>query len=150
MSSQFRKGQKPNLRHGMLSFLAVGSLPKGASYVTKSMRRFRAALDAAVVAAHGELSLAHAAVAQTAVRHEVVSLLAQRWLRLRFDSLSDADRLAYARQIAASSDARDKAIRSLGLNRADTGRQIIDVLYDGSPSTAASTTDGGDDDRDSD
>jgi hypothetical protein len=93
------------------------------------MRGFRQSLEKAVAEVHGTVSLQHAAIIQTVIRHETVAQLAQRWLRLRFDALTDSDRLNFVRQIAASSDARDKAMRSLCLDNTTNGGRILDALY---------------------
>jgi hypothetical protein len=79
--------------------------------------RLRAALETAVREQSGEVSIVAAATIQSAVRHETVALLAARWLRQRAEAMTDADRLNYARAIAAASDARDKCIKTLGIER---------------------------------
>jgi hypothetical protein len=127
------------LQSGRFAFITSGSLPRGCSYVSRLLRGFRGALEKAVRDVHGEVSIAHALLIQTASRHEGTSILCQRWLRQRLDALTDADRLLYLRQIAQSSDARDRCVKQLGLDRVDAHR-VINVLYADAPA-AASTDD---------
>ena len=103
--------------HGIHSWLIIGKLPKGASYVRRVINRMKTELQAAVVEVKGELTVPDAALCQSAARHEGVVLLATRWLRERGNDMSDSDRLAYMRQISTGTDNRDRAIKALGLRQ---------------------------------
>ena len=47
--------RRNNLQHGLRS--SLGSLPKGASYVARELKRLRLLLEAAVLAAKGKVSI---------------------------------------------------------------------------------------------
>jgi hypothetical protein len=100
-------------RHG----LRGQGVPRGCTGVTKSINHFRRQLEQAVVNAHGEITLVHACLINTAYRYERHAQLAQRWLLVAYDDLSHADRLNYSREAARASAERDKAIMALNLNR---------------------------------
>lgn len=122
-------GNRNAVTHGIYSFLAMGSLPKGASYIRRQLSRLEDALRDAVLDKHGEISLLRAALVQTACRHEGRALLLSRWLRDRAGQMSDHDRMVYLREIGNASDARDRALKALGLD--NNGRDVIDALYCG-------------------
>jgi hypothetical protein len=98
-------------RHG----LRAGALPKGCAYIKRIVDELRRRIEAAVVAEHGAIPLVAAASINTATRWERHALLAQRWLRLRADEMSDDQRLAYSRDVAKASAERDKALATLRL-----------------------------------
>jgi hypothetical protein len=109
------------MRHG----LAAGRLPKGCAYITRAVTRFRAGLEAAMVAAGLPIGLVEAATIQTAVRWERHACLCLRWLRT--EELDPDQRLTFSREIARASSERDKCLRLLGLNHrlaADPWRQL--------------------------
>ena len=121
-------------RHG----LCAGRLPKGAAYVKRTCDGLRRAIEAEVLARHGELSLHHAALIQSAIRWERHALLVQRWLRLDCDRMDMATRLAYSRDIARASAERVKCLTALRLDR-DRSRDILATLY--APHREPETTD---------
>lgn len=100
------------LRHGRFSVL--GAAPKGAGYIKRMVGQARRQLEAACVAAHGEIDITNAALINSACRAERHALLCGRWLKLEVDA-SPETRLALSREIVAASEKRDKAIRSLNL-----------------------------------
>lgn len=111
-------------RHG----LTIGAkLPAGAGYVARTTGQFRTALESAVVAAKGEITLIDAASIQSAVRWERHALLCQRWLVKEAAELSAGDRLAFSREIARASSERDKCLDRLGIDRNE--QSIFDALY---------------------
>lgn len=103
------------LQHG----LTAGSLPPGCSYITNRTKAFRSALQAAVLAVKGEVSIVDAASINTATRAERLALLAGRWLRLSAHEMTHDQRLAYAREVVKASEQRDRALRALNLDAAD-------------------------------
>lgn len=125
---RFAKGNKVNMKHGRYSYLAMGRAPQGCEYIGRLVGQFRKALEAAVTEKHGEVALYHAALIQSACRHEGRAQLLTRWLRL-CDELSYADRLATLKEVGAASDARDKALKAIGLHDVDDRQTIIDQLY---------------------
>jgi len=104
-------GNKNSIRHG----LTTGSLPPGSSYVVKITNLMRISLESMVIEAKGEIGLVDAAAINTACRWERHALLAQRWLRLGFDTMEPDQRLTFSREIARASSKRDKCFRSLDL-----------------------------------
>jgi hypothetical protein len=118
-------------RHG----LTLGSaLPKGTAYISRSIVRFRLALEAAVVAARGAVGLYEAAAIQTACRWERHALLAQRWLRVE-KQLDPDQRLTFSREIARASTERDKCLKLLGIDA--TGRSDPWAALDAASKPAA-------------
>lgn len=112
------------MRHG----LACGSLPRGCGYVLRITQKLRDFIEEAVRRRHGELSLWHGSVIQTALRWERHAMLAQRWLRKEHDQLTADQRLNFSREVARASSERDKCLRLLGLDRSQTAT-IIEALY---------------------
>jgi hypothetical protein len=115
---QWAKGNKASLRHG---FYALGALPKGASHVRRLAGQFRAALTRLVRERHGGVDLVQGGLILSATRHEARAGLLQRWLRDEGDSLPLADRLGLVREIGVATDARDRAVKALGLDEAPSG-----------------------------
>lgn len=114
-------------RHGTWSFLALGRLPKGASFIRRLMGGLRRELEKAVAATHGEVSLPHAALVTTICRHEGRALLFSRYLALEGDGIKLAERVSILEAIGRATDARDKAIKALDLAASgdtDPWRQI--------------------------
>jgi hypothetical protein len=100
------------LRHG----LRAGKLPPRLQYIEHRINDFRRQLEDAVSERKGEVSIIDAAGINSACKWERHGLLAQHWLRKEADNLSAGDRLKFSEAIAKASDARDKNIRSLGLD----------------------------------
>jgi uncharacterized protein YjcR len=118
------KGGAPALnrsaeRHGAWGFLALGRLPKGASYIRRLMGELRRELEKAVAATHGEVSLPHAALVTTVCRHEGRAMLLSRYLALeseKGDGIKLAERVSILEAIGRATDARDRAIKQLDLS----------------------------------
>ena len=125
-------GQKGNLnrfKHGCSHLRIAGSkLPKGCMRAERIRNVLRSLLEAAVLARRDEIDVYHACLIQTAIRWETHSRLAARWLRLQYDQLSPADRLAYSREVASASTNRDRCLRALGIDRQAAGN-LLDRLY---------------------
>lgn len=117
-------GNLNSLRHG----LTCGSIPQGSTYISRSVHEFRRAVEDALIAAKGEVSLYDAALVQTAARHETHALLAARWLRREFESMSLDQRLMFSREVGRASSERDKCLKLLNLDR-DARANIFDGLY---------------------
>jgi len=140
--------------HGVRGFLTVGSMPAGCVPIQRALRRLRVALEDAVAAKHGEVDLYHGALIHSATRHEGRAQLLQRWLRIQGDErtivtktatqetngattkaatskqtgLSLLERMAVLREIGQATDARDRCLRLLGLDRSDK-TDIFAALY---------------------
>jgi hypothetical protein len=63
------------------------------------------------------VSLSKACIIQSICRHEAQCLLLQRWLRKGEASMSTDQRLAHLRQVGNATEARDRAVKSLALDR---------------------------------
>lgn len=86
-------GNANGLRHGLRSSgsvidvrIGLGSMPAKLKRVERAVNSFRRMIEAAAVAAHGNIGVYHAALIQSACRHETHALLASRWLRLKWTS----------------------------------------------------------------
>lgn len=141
---QFTKGHRYSLRHGVHRYLQVGRMPAGCSHLTSAIRGLEAELTDVVKATHGGLMVAHKALIQSACRHEARAALVQYWLCERAKKMTDSDRLAYLREIGAASDARDRCLKALGLDRA--ARDTLDSLFLPPPDEPADEPAAGDSD----
>jgi hypothetical protein len=118
------KGNTNALRHGMRG----GKLPKGCQYIENRVNALRRQVESALIEAKGEINIVDAAAVNSILKWERHGLLAAHWLRHEAEKLSASDRLRFSEAIAKASDSRDKAIRSLGLDR-DKADNVLDVLY---------------------
>jgi hypothetical protein len=109
------KGNANAMRHGMRG----GKLPAGCQYIEQRVNSLRRQVEAAIVEAKGEIGIVDAAAVNSILKWERHGLLAAHWLRKEADKLSAADRLRFSEAIAKASDARDRNIRSLGLDVKD-------------------------------
>jgi hypothetical protein len=99
-------------RHGLVS----GNLPRGCAYVVRIVNQYRAAVESAVIEAHGKIDVYHASLIQTVCRWERHALLCQRWMRKEGDKLTPEQRLTFSRDLARASSERDKTLKALGLD----------------------------------
>jgi hypothetical protein len=99
-------------RHGMKG----SKLPVGCVYIEHRVNKLRREIEAAIVAAKGEINIVDAAAVNSVLKWERHGLLAAHWLRHEADKLSAGDRLRFSEAIAKASDARDKNIKALGLD----------------------------------
>ena len=121
-------GNRNAMRHGVYSYLALGRMPKGCGYIYTLSRKLRTQLELELVNKHGEVSIYRAALVQTACRHEARAQLSSRWLKHNADEMNHHDRLSYLREIGNASDARDRALKAIGLD-ADGRENILEALY---------------------
>lgn len=112
------KGNQNALRSGqrVRSGLQIGGPMPGHGYITVALRRFRTALESAVVERHGEINLTHSALINSAVRWERVCALGQKWLRTEGSKLSTLDRMRLVTDIAKASDSRDRCVARLDID----------------------------------
>jgi hypothetical protein len=96
--------------------------------VENAVNSLRRQVEEAVIAAKGEITLSDAATINSVLKWERHGQLALTWLRREAANLSPSDRLRFSEAIAKASDNRDKAIRSLGLDR-DRLQDAIEALY---------------------
>ncbi len=109
--------------------MRAAQLPAGCGSIENATDQLRVALEDAVLAAKGQVDLGDAAAISTAVRAERLAALAAKWLRDKYDSLSADARLSYARETVKASEARDRAIRSLGIDAKSIEQYQRDQLY---------------------
>lgn len=116
---------QPGHRHSTLHGLRASGLPGGCRYLEQQLTAFRGLL-------RDELgptpSVYQQALAQSATRHETRALLASRWLRLHEKDLSHNDRLAFLKHVGDATDARDKCLQRMGLDKDNEGN-VFDALY---------------------
>lgn len=110
-----RGRQVSHQRHG----LRGAALPKGCGHIRKSVDTFRRATEAAILDQHGEISLYHASLVNSAYRHERTAALCERWVRVEQENLDPSQRLAYLKLISDATDRRDKCLERLGLDKPD-------------------------------
>jgi hypothetical protein len=110
------------LKHG----LRLRGSMSGVVYVDRAVRRFRVALEAAVVDARGELDTMAQATVQTAAAYFRHSMLAARWLRIHDKDLNHDQRLKYSEAVARALADRDRAMQRLGLDKSTAN--VWDVL----------------------
>ena len=122
-------GNKARMSHGVYSFLALGRAPAGCGYVFRMIGQFKRAVEADVAERYGEISIYHAALIQTACRHEGRAQLLTRKLRQCEAELSHADQLATLKEIGNASDSRDKCLKLLGLDDAGRREDVLASLY---------------------
>lgn len=130
-----RPGAPMKNRNGMRHGLRSGALPRGAAYVKREVDEMRVAIEDAVMARKGAIDIFDAATIQSAMRWERHALLAQRWLRQSCETMTPDQRLAYSREIARASSARDRCLERLGLDRRSLG-DTLDALYGEMPDNA--------------
>ena len=117
-------GNSNGLRHG----LRAGKLPKEMRYIENAVNAFRRELEQAVLDVKGEISIVDAGAINSASKWERHGRIAAHWLRKEADKLSANDRLKFSEAVAKASDARDKNVKSLGL---DVKRNPWDDAFDG-------------------
>jgi hypothetical protein len=135
-------GNANALRHG----LRGGKLPKGCQYIENRVNSLRRQVEAAVIEAKGEINVVDAAAINSVLKWERHGLLAAHWLRHQGDKLSPTELLKFSEAIAKASDARDRNIRALGLDR-DKADGVLEALYERQPAESDSerSETGGDD-----
>uniref|UniRef100_A0A7C2K054 Uncharacterized protein n=1 Tax=Schlesneria paludicola TaxID=360056 RepID=A0A7C2K054_9PLAN len=95
----------------------VGTLPKDCRSIENVRSKISRQVTEEVIARTGEMSVYSAAVLQSLVRHETRCQLLTRWLRIEGDKLTVLDRSALLRDISSATDARDKCLERLGLDK---------------------------------
>ena len=110
-------GNKNRTKHG----LRASGLPPGCSYLEGQLASFRRYVRDELESQHGPVELYAEAVLQSAVRHETRALLCARWLRLSGEELDIDKRASLLRDMSSATDARDKCLKILGLDRSQNG-----------------------------
>ena len=112
------EGNTNRATHGLRSDVAfrakLGNLPPAWRQAGRHASELRNALEDGVLATHGSISITQALLISTAARWERHAGLALRWLREN-PGMELKDRLEFSREVAKASEARDKAVKQLGL-----------------------------------
>lgn len=126
--------------------LRGSKLPPGCKHEESAVYRFRAFVREALFATHGEVDLYREALLASAVRHEMRALLAARWLRKEGDKLPLSERLALLATVSSATDARDKALKSMGLDKqagdSDPWRSLYAIPANATSETTPEPTSG--------
>lgn len=101
-----------SVRHG----LKANRLPARLAWADRRVNAFRKVVENAVIAAKHEVTLVDAATINTLIRFEKHAVLCGHWLSKEIDNLSNADRIAFSREVANASAQRDKCLRQLGID----------------------------------
>ena len=106
------KGSRNALRHG----LRCGFLPRGCRRIESDANELAGAVEDAVVAARGAISVTDAATISRATKWETHGRLATRWLTKRSDELTPDQLLRFSNQTVRAATERDKAVADLELS----------------------------------
>ncbi len=98
------------------------------AYIENAINSLRRQLESAVVECKGAVNIPDASLIDSAAKWERHGRIALHYLRRKGSELTPADCLRFSEAIAKASDARDKAIRLLQLDR-DTTHDAITALY---------------------
>lgn len=112
-------GNRNGLTSGRQSIFTTGRYPKGASYIGRLQKQFKAALFAALERRgprDGGVELFHDAAIDSACVHHGRRLILQRLLKQKYADLSVEQIVSLTREIGAACDARDKALKLLRLD----------------------------------
>lgn len=127
-----RGGAPLNNRNAIRHGLHATSLPKDVRGLENRLNKFRRHVEDAVYEQQGEVTLYHAAVIQSALRHERRARLLERWLKKESDGkgkgkkkLQLQDKMMILQQVSQATDARDKCLKALGLDKG-TGADLWD------------------------
>jgi hypothetical protein len=106
------------LRHGLRADLSIGGLAKRYAWIRRTTGSLRRNLEQLATEVHGSLNPLHIATINRATRLELMALLAMRALRELDKDLSLQERLALWDRVTNATEARDKALAKLGLDKA--------------------------------
>jgi hypothetical protein len=118
----------------------LGTMPRGWERCERVANHFRRVIEAAVMQAHGEITVVQALAINTAARLERHCQVALKLLRDGRDLATD-QRCNLSREIARASAERDKAIDRLKLDRTakDSMQDALDAYYTSAPEPVDST-----------
>lgn len=121
-----RSGPRPGHTNGIRHGLVCGKLPKDSRYIEVRSNVVRRALEAEILRARGEITVADAALVSAAMKWLRHGQLAQRWLRVEGDKLTLSERLNFSREVARAGSEVSKAIAALDL--ASSESSVWDVV----------------------
>ncbi|MGE0607126.1 MAG: hypothetical protein AB7O62_08540 [Pirellulales bacterium] len=127
-NQQPKTGNRNAFKHGGYARVTLVNMPAKLRAVQRSVNDLRAALEAACVESHGDISLTNASTINTAVWGERLLRLWARRLAQDYDKL-DATGVALATdRIERLCKSRDDAIRRLNLDKAKSA-SVWDSIY---------------------
>ena len=115
--------------------LTVGSFPVQLQKVQYEGRKYRRALEDAVLETHQDVSVTHAHLIDTASAATIHAGICRWLLRQRIAEMNTGDVLACSNAMLRAKETRDRAVKQLGLDRRDT--DAIDALYELPPPNVA-------------
>lgn len=114
------KGNANATKHGRRAWESVSRLPKGSGCVRRNLYSLRRDLLEKVEALHGGVSMYHAALVQTVLRHEGRAALSAVWLR-KTENLTLAERRQLLAEISEATETRNRVLEKLGLGVSTAG-----------------------------
>ena len=122
-----RNGNKLANNKAGIRRLTVGEFPASLNHVKIEGRRYRRALEDAVVDAHGEVTVTAAHSIDTAAGAVVHGGICRWLLRNKIDTMTTADILSCSRELLKSKEARNRSVKALELDRDD--QDELNTLY---------------------
>lgn len=107
--------------------LVIGELPKQLLSVRREARSYRRHLEAEVLRVHGEITAMHAHAIDTAAAATVSAAIARWLMRNKIGGMSTSEVLSCSKAILQSKQARDSAVKLLGLDAPPPAPWAIDV-----------------------
>ncbi len=110
--------------------LVVGELPKQLLSVKRETRAYRRAIEDAVVAVRGEVTVTDAHAIDTASAATAHAGICRWLLRNKIDEMKTSDVLSCSSSIVKAKQARDQAIKSLGLDVSPEPQTLNGYLHE--------------------
>lgn len=123
---QCRAGAPDANRNATKHGLRANRLPPGTERLAGHLKKLQADLEAAIIEREGEVDIYHAALVQSAIRHERACYLMWRWLRLEGDTMKVDQRVSLLANASVATEKRDKALKLMGLDK----RENADIWSD--------------------
>lgn len=126
-----KKGNLNGLKNGSglsRKRLVVGELPKQLLSVRREGRAYRRSLEAEVLKVKQEINVTDSHHIDTASAATIAAGIGRWLLRTKLSETSTSDVLACSREITKAKQARDAAVKALGLDR-DGAADAIAILY---------------------
>ena len=116
-----------NAKKASLRRLTVGELPKPLLSVKREGRAYRRALEAEVLAVKGEVSTTDCHLVDSATAATIHCGIVRWLLRSKISTMSTSDILACSRELVKGKQARDQAVKALGLDAPPSAPWIMDM-----------------------
>jgi hypothetical protein len=136
MTTRQRTPNVGPLRNGArTSRLTLGQLPPKLARLQRGVNQYRAALEAATIERHGQISILHAHQINLAASAELQAAVAYWALRQRAETMTTADTLACADAITKARTKRNAAVAALGLDPPSEAELLRQLYVDPLPAT---------------